>query len=107
ILGGGPLVASGEGRIWRRRSRSREHRLRAGPVRATAVGRTPADAGRLKLAVYSAHAAPNSRSLEAKHHVGKSLVGWPREIPLPELPQIRTCEIPASGSSSHEFAAVR
>ena len=31
--------------------------------------------------------------------------GSPREIALPGLPQIRTCGFPASGSSSHDFAA--
>ena len=34
-------------------------------------------------------------------------VGWPRAVARPRLPQIRTCGIPASGSSNHRFATVR
>ena len=34
-------------------------------------------------------------------------VGWPREVTLPGLPQIRTCAISASGSSDQGFAARR
>ena len=30
---------------------------------------------------------------------GCNFVGWPREVALPGLPQIRTCQIRASGSS--------
>ena len=33
--------------------------------------------------------------------------GWPREVTLPGLPQIRTCPIQASGSSVYGFAARR
>ena len=55
----------------------------------------------LRLSVVSETAPPiDSR-------VGRSglfrAVGWPRAIP--GLPQIRTCRIPASGSSGHGFAA--
>jgi len=33
--------------------------------------------------------------------------GWPREVALPGLPQIRTCGFPASGSSESRFATCR
>ncbi len=33
--------------------------------------------------------------------------GWPREVALPGLPQIRSCAIDATGSSVHGFAARR
>ena len=35
------------------------------------------------------------------------LAGWPREVALPGLPQIRTCGTPASGSSGRGFATRR
>ena len=35
------------------------------------------------------------------------MAGWPREVTLPGLPQIRTCPIQASGSSVYGFAAQR
>ncbi len=37
--------------------------------------------------------------------VGRLLVGWPWEVALPGLPQIRTCAIDASGSSVYGLAA--
>ena len=35
------------------------------------------------------------------------MAGWPREVTLPGLPQIRTCPIQASGSSVYGFATRR
>ena len=35
------------------------------------------------------------------------VVGWPRAVTHPGLPQIRTCGTPASGSSDQRFAAPR
>jgi hypothetical protein len=42
------------------------------------------------------HAATSSRT-----------AGWPREVTLPGLPQIRTCTTRASGSSDYGFAGRR
>lgn len=42
----------------------------------------------------------NSRQEDARN----SPTGWLRAVTHPELPQIRTCGFPASGSSGHGFA---
>ena len=48
---------------------------------------------------------PASKDLELlAFWVGRVLVGWPWEVALPGLPQIRTCAIDASGSSVYGLA---
>ena len=39
------------------------------------------------------------------HHSWEIRAGSPRVMAHPGLPQIQTCRLPASGSSSHDFAA--
>ncbi len=54
-----------------------------------------------------AHAAPAAPQPPSVVEPERPTAGWPREITLPGLPQIRTCPIRASGSSVYGLAARR
>ena len=69
--------------------------------RSAAQSRDPASVALLAARRCGRH---SSSSIRARSQ-GGSVVGWPRAVAYPRLPQIRTCPIRASGSSDDGFAA--